>query len=133
MKIAVFLLGLCGTITNLIFQNAEEIGLCGHRGNICESAVNRSEDSLYIFFLVVFFSIVTYKMQSKIFSAWWAFASITVPVILFISFLVNLGYFHGDGGFLNMNDTVDLVLLVSMYFFFVTGSIIQIIRGYRQK
>ena len=83
--------------------------------------------------IVLFFSIVTYSMSDGVFMSWWKFSRLALPVTVICSLVVNLGFFHSDGGFLNLNDTVDQVLLSAFYLFFIVGSIIQIIRGYRQK
>ncbi len=133
MKNAVFLLSFFAAVSVFVFRNATEMGLCGPRSFNCSTTSNILENSLYIFFAVLFFSIVTYRAPEGVFSAWWRFSSLVIPVILVLSFLVNLGYFHRPGGFMNMDDFVDQIILVAAHAFYMIGSIIQTIRGYRQK
>ena len=88
---------------------------------------------LLFFPLFLFFSIVIFKAPDKVFISWWKFARYAVPIVFILSVPVSLGLFHTPGGFLNMDDLTDIVLLASIGLFFIIGSVIQIIRGYRQK
>ncbi len=71
--------------------------------------------------------------QEKVLRMWWKFARIAIPVILVISTVINLGFHHTVGGFLNMSDMFDIPAQMLMYSIFVIGSVIQIVRGYRVR
>ncbi len=103
------------------------------RGSFLSNNIELIHNVLVFFPIVLVFSIVTYKAPERVFTGWWNFARFAIPVIFVASIIVNLGYFHDEGGFLNMNDTIDQVLLSAMYLFFIIGSTVQIIRGYRNK
>ncbi len=62
---------------------------------------------------------------------WWKFARIAIPVILVISTIINLGFHHHPGGFMNLDNMFDIPAQMLMYGIFVIGSVIQIVRGYR--
>jgi len=135
MKTIIFSLSGIGTLL-LVFLRLEifeDYLFDSARGSFLTSNIELIHNVLLLFPIVLFFSIITYKAPDKVFKAWWNFALFSAPAIFIGSVIVNLGYFHNDGGFLNMNDTVDLVLLSGMYLLFTLGSIIQIIRGYRRK
>lgn len=133
MKNLVLVFNSVASALIFVFYNSVSFGLCAKKSYDCRTIVNTLENSCYIFVLALFFSLVTYKAPEMVFATWWKFAQWTTPVIFVVSIVINLGYFHSDGGFLNMNDTVDQVLLGFMYILFTIGSIIQIIRGYRAK
>lgn len=133
MKNIVFFLSLCAIGLTFVFRNATRLSLCEIRDVVCKTTYNTLEISFYIFALVFLFSVITYKAPERIFTAWWNFARFAAPSIFIGSVVVSLGYFNSPGGFFNMDDTVDQVLLVGMYLIFSIGSVVQIIRGYRKK
>ncbi len=67
----------------------------------------------------------------QVYQRWWKFARVAIPVILVISTIINLGFHHTVGGFLNTSDIFDIPAHILMYSIFVIGSIVQIVRGYR--
>jgi hypothetical protein len=81
----------------------------------------------------LFFSIITYKMPSKAFEYWWKFARYAIPLVFILSIPISIGLFHSPGGFFNLDDLTDFFLYALLAVLFTIGSIIQIIRGYRQK
>lgn len=89
--------------------------------------------TLLFFPVFLFFSVLTYKAPEKVFIAWWKFARYTIPLVLISSIFVSLGALHTLGGFLNFDDLVDISSFSLIGLLFSLGSIIQIIRGYRQK
>ena len=91
-------------------------------------------NNLLLFFpFILFFSLLTYKMPTEIFNKWWKFARITIPTVLLLSAVINSGYFHHPGGFFNMDNQFDLLMLLSLYGLFVLGSLVSIYRGYRKR
>ena len=84
--------------------------------------------------VVLFFSLLTYKMKPAVFTAWWRFARWSIPVIILSLFLINDGIFHSPypGGFgwgSLFPDMLDMLISVILYVFFVIGSLVQIYRG----
>lgn len=70
----------------------------------------------------------------KIYSNWWRFARIAIPVIFIISTIINLGLHHTSHGVLmNMDYIFDIPILTTMYMVFIIGSLVQIVRGYLRK
>ena len=133
MKKIVFLISAAATSLMLIFRNTTELNLCEKREYDCRQTYDTLEISLYIFVFVLFFSLVTYKMPERIFSAWWGFVRFAVPAILFLTVVINLKLHHNPGGWMNMDADVDRAAFVLMYIVFVIGSLIQIIRGYFKR
>ena len=135
MKAKVFFLFGIGTLLLLVLKIGffDDFLFKTVRGSFLTQNIELIFNTLVFFPIVLFFSIITYRPPERVFITWWNFARILVPAILIGSIVVNLGYFHNDGGVLAMNDSVDQVFLVGMYSVFSLGSIIQIIRGYKQK
>jgi len=89
--------------------------------------------NLFLFFpLILFFSLLTYKMPQRVFETWWRFARVAIPTIFFLSALVNLRLHHSPGGLFNMDNLFDLPILITLYAVFVIGSTVSIARGYKQ-
>ena len=104
----------------------------------CSFNCSRSWDDIllwwFIFFAINFaFLLIFSFLPPRFYRNWWKFARIAIPITLFISTLINLKLHHKSGGFLNMDNIFDLPILFTTYVIFVTGSVIQIIRGYLQK
>lgn len=133
MKKVVFLTSLIATGAMMIFRNSIELGICSNRDYDCIVTIDTFETSLYIFVFVLFFSVITYKAPSRIFSAWWSFVRFALPVILFLTILINLKLHHSPGGWGNMDYEIDMAAFGLMYLIFTLGSLIQIIRGYRRR
>lgn len=127
------LLSIAAPILMFVFFNPVPFGLCEKMNHGCITKYNILHNSYYIFALVLVFSIVTYRAPERVFIAWWKFARFAIPAAFLLSIPVNLGLFHEPGGFMNMDDLTDFVLLGFVYVLFIIGSVIQIIRGYRQK
>ena len=64
---------------------------------------------------------------------WWKFARIAIPIILIISTLINAGFHHHPGGFMNMDDLFDIPAHIILYSIFIIGSVVQIVRGLRSE
>ena len=131
--IFLLLLTIAAPLLMFIFLNPIPLGLCEKMNYGCISKYNILHNSYCMFALVSFFAIVAYKTSQRAFYFWWKFACFAIPTAFFLSIPVGLGLFHDPGGFWNMDDLTDLILLGLIYVIFVIGSIIQIIRGYRQK
>ncbi len=133
MKKIVLLVSLVASGLMLVFRNTVSLNLCGKREYDCRGVYDTLEINLYIFVFVLFFSIITYKVPERIFAAWWKFTRVALPLILILTILINLKLHHSPGGWINTDADIDRTTIVLMYAIFVIGSLIQIIRGYRQK
>lgn len=71
------------------------------------------------------------RSQAKVVDAWWKFARIAIPLTLIISTIINLGFHHNPGGFMNMDDMFDIPAHILLYTIFVVGSVVQIVRGHK--
>lgn len=74
-----------------------------------------------------------YFLPYRVYQKWWKFARIAIPLILIISTLINLGFHHNPGGFMNMDDMFDIPAHILLYTIFVVGSVVQIVRGLRSS
>jgi hypothetical protein len=71
--------------------------------------------------------------KEKCFQKWWRFAWWGGPLTIGVIMLVNAGFHHTAGGFMNLSDMFDDDLTLLAYIFFSVGSIVQIWRGYKSK
>lgn len=78
---------------------------------------------------VVFSLKLSYSEQKK----WWSTEIFFIVVVLCFSTVINSGYFHNQGGFYNMDNNFDIIMLLGLYTVFTLGSLVQIYRGYRNK
>lgn len=120
------------SVTLLVFV-AEYFSL----GSFCiSSSCSDAYNSILLGWLLV--SVMTIVMAlfllrsgDKVVNAWWKFARVAIPLILIISTLINLGFHHNPGGFMNMDDMFDIPAHILLYTIFVVGSVVQIVRGRR--
>jgi hypothetical protein len=133
-KLAILVsLSIAAPMLVFIFFSHIPFGLCEKMNYGCITKYNILHNTYYVFALVLFFSIVAYRGTERVFTSWWKFARFAIPTAFLLSIPINLGLFHEPGGFMNMDDLTDFVLLGFVYVLFTIGSVIQIIRGYRQK
>ncbi len=100
------------------------------------SSCNNSYDSILLgWFLVsvmtIAITLFLFRCSDGVVNSWWKFARIAIPLILIISTIINLGFHHNPGGFMNMDDMFDIPVHILLYTIFVIGSIVQIVRGRR--
>jgi hypothetical protein len=101
-----------------------------------EMKLNESFEMVALFLLpVVLVTSITLNSVTA-FAHWWRFAKYALPICLILVVLISLGVLHtstygtfGWGGILNQ--MYDFWGLAIVYAFFIIGSFIQIIRGYR--
>lgn len=87
--------------------------------------------NVFLFMPFVFvFSLATYFASEQIFQGWWRFARVAAPVVLALSFLINLELHHNPAG--EMQNIFDAPVLWTLYILFSIGSAVAIYRGYRQ-
>lgn len=90
------------------------------------------KDTIGIFTIIFLpVSILVCFCKDSVVIKWWKFARIAIPAILIISTIINLGFHHHPGGFMNLDNMFDIPAQMLMYGIFVIGSVIQIVRGYR--
>ncbi len=96
-----------------------------------------SSDALLLGVLILsslsFLSALVLSLSPTLFTKWWKFARVAIPLILVISIGINLQLHHTSRGFFNMDDMFDIPVHVLMYSIFIIGSVVQVWRGYRQK
>ena len=131
MKLFIFGISVFGSGLIFLFRYSVDIGLCLQSDYICRGTYDVLERTCYFFILVLFFSLVTYKLPSQIFTKWWKFAKVIIPLVLVSSFLINKGILHSSSG--TWQEILDWPVNFLMYLLFILGSLIQIIRGYYQK
>lgn len=132
MKLQRNILVITATVIALVFIS-EYLKL---DSNCISSSCGNAYNSVLLGWLVVSvmtmaITLLSFFFQEGVIKSWWKFARIAIPVILIISTIINLGFHHTVGGFLNMSDMFDIPAHILMYAIFVIGSIIQIVRGYR--
>jgi len=113
-----------------VAMNSVEVGICGETLYSCRKTLDSIEHLFYFFPLILFFSLLTYKMKDSAFKAWWRFAKWAIPIIFLASFIIAQGYHHHPGGWMNFDSAIDLAMYIAMYSIFILGSTIQIFRGY---
>ncbi len=115
-----------GSIFAYMLFHTRETGFC----NIyCGDLINETQIAFLFFYIILFFSLVTYKMPARIFVLWWTFAKFAIPLVFVLSLLINFGIFHSSSG--TWQDMFDVPIIMLLYCIFILGSLIQIIRGYR--
>ena len=82
--------------------------------------------------LILFFSLLTYWLPQVIFNSWWKFARLAIPIVFVLVIIINLRP-HSPGGWMNLDNEIDLLLVGVVYGLFTLGSLIQIIRGFYRK
>lgn len=134
-KLYIFVFALIGNVLLYILFNSKETGLCKI---YCGPAIDQYQDIFLFFPVILFFSLVTFKMHERVFVLWWKFAQFAIPTIFFLLALINFGILHGgtagtygEGAF--YNQIFDFYASLALYLVFVLGSMIQIVRGYRKR
>ncbi len=129
-KKIVLAVAIIGVLIMYALFHTRELGICEI---YCGSAINKYQNISLFFPIILFFSLITYKLKDSVFSAWWKFARFAIPVVFLLSFIISLGLHHSPGGFFNMDDSIDLIRYFVIYTVFVLGSLIQIYRGYKTQ
>ncbi len=129
LKKVILLPSLVGTLLLYFLFNTRELGLC----NIyCGSGINNYQDIFIFFPVILFFSLVTYKLKPEVFIAWWRFARLAIPAVFVGLFIISLELHHNPGGWFNFDEAKDMFMYFVIYGIFVIGSFIQIYRGYKK-
>jgi len=90
-------------------------------------------NTLFFMPIIFFFSFLTYKLPNRVFTYWWKFARLAIPAVFFLVILINLRLHHTPGGWMNLDNEIDLLMIYLIYGLFTLGSVIQIVRGFRSK
>ena len=140
MKINIFII-ICALFGSILFffgSYSSELGLCSETSYECRNVYNDLANLSNFFILIFLFSLLSYLLPKLVFTSWWRFASVSIPLIFILLLVVNLGLLHTDdygslglGSFFNkMTEQFFTYILLT---FFSFGSLIQIYRGYRNK
>jgi len=110
------------------------LGLCDNFNIfLCDYSMDRIK-AFFVFILIIFlFSLLTYKLPNRIFTYWWKFARLAIPAVFFLVILINLRLHHTPGGWMNLDNEIDLLMIYLIYGLFTLGSVIQIVRGFWSK
>lgn len=132
MKIGQIILfvSLLASVGMMVAREGVLLGLCDSVDFSCRSAFDLAERILLFGPFILFFSILTNLMPPKVFVEWWKFAKYSIPTILLLSVAINLELHHSPAG--QWQGMFDAPALVLLYLIFTVGSVVQIIRGYRQ-
>lgn len=120
----------------LMADNSSIFGLCEYVGTgsikHCRDIEIMPEFMLQIFgFLSLYFivfSLITYRMQDGVFTAWWNFARWWVPVIVVVTFLLNT--MSSGGGGLGMDDMLNSHIYAILYGVLIVVSSVKIYRAW---
>jgi hypothetical protein len=127
IKNIVLIISLVGSMLAYMLFELRIIKICDF---FCEPSFGNYHRTFIFFHFLLFFSLATYKLPERIFTSWWQLARIGAPVVLALSFLINIELHHSPAGeFQNMFDAPALWFL---YILFSIGSIISIFVGWRK-
>jgi hypothetical protein len=129
MKIKVLLFSFFTTVLIYFFTKIN-LGFCIIVNYTCQDLSYIAARTFVIFPLVLVFSLITYKLPERVFIAWWKFAKFAIPIIFGLTFLINAGVHHISGG--QWQDMFDIPVILTLYAIFVIGSLVQIVRGWRE-
>lgn len=80
--------------------------------------------NVFLFFpFILFFTLLLYWLPAVYWQQWWRFARIAIPIIFFLSILINLRLHHSPGGIMNFDNILDVPALILMYSIFTLGSL----------
>ncbi|PIW97052.1 hypothetical protein COZ82_01660 [Candidatus Kaiserbacteria bacterium CG_4_8_14_3_um_filter_38_9] len=116
-----------------LFKNSVNLDLCQQSDYICRAYFNKLERFISPSILLLFFSFLTYKLPNRVFTYWWKFARLAIPAVFFLVILINLRLHHTPGGWMNLDNEIDLLMIYLIYGLFTLGSVIQIVRGFWSK
>ncbi len=132
-KIAILFVATLSFLGFYVSEHAVKFSLCNNTDYKCRDVYDGIERVLIFapFFLVV--AAIALLVKPKIFDIWWRFAWWGGPLTIGVIMLVNAGFHHTTGGFMNLSDMFDNDLTLLAYLFFVVGSLMQIWRGCKSK
>ncbi|MFZ3031639.1 MAG: hypothetical protein WA082_01245 [Candidatus Moraniibacteriota bacterium] len=122
-----------GVMTLAALLAVEEFGFCSFIGlDKCLIPLDDSKEILlYPFPLVLFFSLLTYKMKEEVFQAWWRFSRWFVLMIVMVTFFLSVA--PGQSGFAAVAaQSFNFLILAILYIAFILISLIKIVRAYRR-
>lgn len=128
-KKTALIFSILGTALMLVARYAVDLHICARTDSYCRNYADNIEHLLYIFPIVLFFSLITYSRPKQVFIAWWKFARFAIPVVIIINYIIDLGLDHNPGGWFNLDNAFDIIEISILYALFVIGSIVQIFRG----
>lgn len=88
--------------------------------------------------IILFFSLITYKLPSRVFISWWIYARVAIPVVLislmFIATnLIQSSLSRAAGWLPSLDELVLMIQTLLLFILFIIGSIVQIYRGYKAR
>lgn len=128
-KIILLSSSLLGSILAFSIFYTKQVDVCDL---YCGKMFGEYQNVFLFFPFILLFSLITLCAREDIFLLWWKFSKIAIPLVLVLSFIINLGLHHKTGGLFNTSDVLDVPILSIMYIAYTVGSLIAIYRGYRQ-
>lgn len=116
----------------IVFKNPAIFGLCEIGDYYCEYSFNGWERifSFAPYFVIV--ALISLFLSDRYFRNWWRFAWWGGPLTIGVIILVNAGFHHTGGGFMNLDTILDDEIVFLVYLFFGVGSLVQFWRTYKQ-
>jgi hypothetical protein len=130
MKNVILVVSVIGSLISFITRNSVNFNICEKFDYPCRVIANNIEHINYSFVIILVFSLITYKLPETISRAWVKYCIFSVPIVLFISTYINLGFHHNPNG--SWQNIFDPTMLWTLYILFSIGSIIAIFIGWRK-
>lgn len=120
-KKSVLLVGFLGSLFFILFLYATKVGLCNLINSSCLETFDSFAENITISLPLFLLSLITFKMRSEVFSAWFKFTRIWVPLSIFLV-LISPEYSHGliplDKGTVSLAFSA-LFLVISLFIIFI--------------
>jgi len=130
-KKIILTISFLGSVIALVALNSVNFNFCLKGDYDCITNWNTLEHTMYFFIPVFLFSLITYFTPERIFLSWWRFARLAIPVIFFITLIINLGFHHKPDAI--WEDMFDAPAIILLYSIFVIGSSWQIWKGWKRN
>ena len=130
-KLIVLGVSLIGVVLLHVSFNLRSLGICSQN---CPSDILLYRDLLLLFPFLLFFSLVTLKLEYNVYKYWFKFILFAVPIIVLMKIIVLTGINNDESSrVMRIVDLSKIVPYLFIYTTFIIGSLIAIYRGYRQS
>lgn len=130
MKKSIILgISFCVSLLTLVANNSVNLQICSALDYSCRTGWDTLEKSTYFFPIIFLFSLITYFAPERVFTAWFRFAKVAIPIIFLLSLAINLELHHDPQG--ELQDMFDVPALVLLYSIFTFGSTWQIYKAWK--
>lgn len=127
----VLILSGVGSAVFLSLLGALLYDVCGSYWTFCRGTFGIIAYPFSVLPSVFFFSLITYKMREEVFQAWWEFARWFVPVIIFVTYILEKNAGSGGMGIEGViQQGFTTAIILAFYVIFILVSIIRIAWAY---